>query len=411
MNKYLIVNTGSVSAKYSIYSELAELFFAHFEIEAGKSMVTFYDGGRKGTKNKKSITMEEFHNSLPYFIEEAIAYKVIAHKDEISSIGVRVVAPGVYFQTDRIIDSFFLSNIIAVKEEVPLHVNVTLKEIDELRQIFNKTPIVGISDSAFHKDAPEFSRYYAIPKKVTEELELYHFGYHGISLASIVQKLSVEKKLSNKTIICHLGGGSSVTALKSGKSFDTSMGYTPLSGLLSSTRAGDIDPVAVMYLGQKLGKKIGEIETYLNTQSGLLGISGISGDTRDILEAEKKGDQNAKLALQKFVMTVKKYIGAYAAEMGGVDALIFSGTIGERSFIMRGRIATELEHMGIKINMEANNKIEGGIDGEISTPDSKVKVLVVRTDEMSDMAERLRIFRVMKSTPFEKIFKKPGKKE
>lgn len=406
MNKYLIVNTGSVSAKYSIYSELAELFFAYFEVKAGKPSVSFFDTGRAGSETSENITQEIFDNSLEYFIQKAIEKKIIASKDDISSIGVRVVAPGVYFQSDRIIDSFFLSNIIEQKEEAPLHVGVTLTEIDELRKLFASTPIVGISDSAFHKDAPEFSRYYAIPKKVADEFEVYHFGYHGISVGSIIAKLSAGKKLPSKVIVCHLGGGSSVTAVKDGKSFDTSMGYTPLQGLVTSTRAGDIDPVAALYLGQKLKKNTTELEKYLNTECGLLGISGISSDTREILAADKKGDENAKLALQKFVMGVKKYIGAYAAEMGGIDALVFSGTIGERSFLIREKIASGLEYAGITIDLAVNNTIEAK-DAEISTKDSRVKVFVVCTDEMADMAERLRTFRVMKPRPFEKIFKKP----
>jgi len=406
MNKYLIVNTGSVSAKYSIYSELEELFFAHFEVKDGKPIVGFFDTGRKGTETVHSVTDAVFADSLQYFIDKAIEKKIIANKDDISSIGVRVVAPGVYFQTDRIIDSFFMSNIIEQKEEAPLHVQVTLKEIEELRKLFKSTPIVGISDSAFHKDAPDFSKYYAIPKKVADEFEIYHYGYHGISVGSIVNKLTAEKKLSNKIVICHLGGGSSVTAIKGGKSFDTSMGYTPLQGLVTSTRSGDIDPIAVLYLGQKMKKNATELERYFNTECGLLGLSGVSSDTRDVIEAEKKGNADAKLALQKFVIAVKKYLGSYAAEMDGLDTVVFSGTIGERSFVMREKICTGLDYMGITIDT-AVNKATVGVFADISARDSKVKVLVVPTDEMADMAERLRKFRVLKSVPMPK--KKIGK--
>ena len=401
MNKYLIVNTGSVSAKFSIYSELAELFFASFEMKEGRPIVGIFDTGRKGSERVENITKEIFDHSLEYFIEKAIEKKIIENKEDISSIGVRVVAPGVYFQTDRIIDSFFMDNIIEEKEEAPLHVQVTLKEIDELRKLFKSTPIVGISDSAFHKDAPDFSKYYAIPKKVADEFEIYHYGYHGISVGSIVNKLTAEKKLPNKLIICHLGGGSSITAIKGGKSFDTSMGYTPLQGLVTSTRSGDIDPVAALFLGQKLKKNTTALELYLNTECGLVGLSGVSSDTRDIIEAEKKGNLDAKLALQKFVIGVKKYLGSYAAEMDGLDTVVFSGTIGERSFIMREKICTGLDYMGIKIDSEMNNKTVG-VFADISASDSKVKVLVVPTDEMADMAEKLRTFRILKSVKMEK---------
>ena len=393
MNKYLIVNTGSVSAKFSIYSELAELFFASFEMKEGKPIVGIFDTGRKGSERVENITKEIFDHPLEYFIEKAIEKKIIENKEDISSIGVRVVAPGVYFQTDRIIDSFFMDNIIEEKEEAPLHVQVTLKEIDELRKLFKSTPIVGISDSAFHKDVPDFTKYYAIPKKVADKFEIYHFGYHGISAGSIVNKLFADKKLPQKLIICHLGGGASIIAVKSGKSFDTSMGYTPLEGLATSTRSGSIDPVAALYLGQKLKKNATAMEKYLNTECGLLGLSGISSDTRDIIEAEKNGNPDAKLALTKFVMAVKKYIGSYAAEMDGVDTIVFSGMIGERSFIMREKICTGLDYMGIKIDPTKNNETVG-VFADISANDSKVKVLVVPTDEMEDMAERLRKFRI-----------------
>ncbi len=385
--KYLIVNTGSVSAKYSIYSKDGELFFGHFEVEEGKSIVTFFDKGQKGFGETRGITDKIFNNSLQYFINEAISKGIIANKEDISSIAVRVVAPGTYFQADRVIDQEFISKIKEQREEAPLHIEITLKEITEIKRIFPKTTIIGISDSAYYKNSPDFSRYYSIPKKVSEDLDLYHFGYHGISVGSIIKKMSSKMSLPSKVIICHLGGGVSVVAVKNGKAFNTSMGYSPLEGLTMATRAGDMDPTAVLYLGQKLGKNPTDLENYLNTECGLLGLSGKSSDIRDLIKVEKT-DADAKLALEKFVISVKKYIGAFSAQMGGVDAIVFSGTIGERSFIMRGRILSGLEYMGVKIDMPANNKIEG-VDGEISSPDSKVKVLVVCTNEMKDMAERL----------------------
>ena len=391
MNKYLIVNTGSVSAKYSIYSEKSELFFGHFEIEVGKSIVTFYSNGDKDKSKTESISEETFNNSLDFFIREAVRNHIIESKDDIFSIAVRIVSPGTYFQSDRVIDDSFLSKITEEREEAPRHVPSTLKEISQVRKIFSKTKIVGISDSAFHKNVPSFVRNYAIPQKIAKDLDIYHFGYHGISVGSIVQKLKRDNLLTKRIIICHLGGGVSVVAVKDGKSFDTSMGYTPLEGLVMSTRAGDIDPVAVMYLGQKLGKTTTELESYFNDKCGLLGLSGKSSDVRDLIELEKKGDADARLALQKFVMSIKKYIGAYVAEMGGLDTLVFSGTIGERSHIMRERICNGLEPLGIKINKRINNGTIG-VNRKINTLFSGVKVLTIRTNEMKDMAERLMKF-------------------
>jgi acetate kinase len=393
MKKYLIINTGSVSAKYSIYSQDAELFFGHFEIEVGKAIVTFFNGGRTVAGITKPITDAIFQDSLAYFIDEAMSQKIIESKEDIFAIAVRVVAPGTYFQSDHLVDEKFLSDINKEKEEAPLHVTVTLAEITELKKIFPSTSIIGISDSAFHKDTQDSVHYYAIPKKVAKELDIYHFGYHGISVGSIVNKVSKERGLPGKVIVCHLGGGSSVTAVKDGKSFDTSMGYTPLEGLVTSTRAGNIDPVAILHLGKKLNKSIAEMEAYFNEECGLLGLSGISSDIRDLLVAEKDGNTDATLALSKFIFSVKRYIGAYIAEMGGIDMLIFSGTIGERSFVIRERICSGLESMGIVIDRAINNTSEG-IDQEIGANGSRVRVLVVCTDEMADMAERVREFKI-----------------
>ncbi len=397
--RYLIVNTGSVSAKYSIYSELAELYFAHFEATP-KPLLNVFEEGRKGEKKVENITKEIFDNSLGYFLEKAIEQKVIGSKDDISSIGLRIVAPGTYFQEDRIIDSFFLDNIVEAEKEAPLHISVTIKEIKELREAFPNTPIVGISDSAFHKNVPDFVKYYALPKKISDELEMYHFGYHGISIGSIVAKLGKDKKLPSKVIICHLGGGSSVVAVKDGKSFNTSMGYSPLEGVVMATRSGDIDPVAVIHIGKKLGKSNSDLEEYFNEECGLLGISGTSSDVRDLIASEKK-NPDAKLALQKLEMSIKKYIGAFSAQMGGLDMLVFSGTIGERSFVMRERFLSGLEYLGIQFDKKINDTSEG-VNVVISTPESKVKVEVVLTDEMEDMAERLRAVRVLKWTKYEK---------
>ncbi len=388
MKQYLIVNTGSVSAKYSIYSENSELFFAHFEMLENKSLVSFFDYGRVGKSRTEVITKEVFENSLNHFISEAIIRGIVKNKNDIGAVGLRVVSPGVYFQSDRLIDDTFLVNIKEKEKEAPLHVSATIRELTDLRKTFPETPIIGISDSTFHKDVPNFAKYYAIPKKISDELEMYHYGYHGISIASIVSRAGTLEKPYAKVIICHLGGGSSVVAVKEGKSFNTSMGYSPLEGLVMSSRSGDIDPVVALHLGEKLNKAPLDLEKYLNNECGLLGISGKSGDIRDLIDLQNKGDKDAGLALQKFVMSIKKYIGAFAAQMGGVDELIFSGTIGERSFIIREMVCEGLDFLGVKIDTKINNDTVG-MSADISAKDSYIKVRVILTDEMADMAERV----------------------
>ena len=220
------------------------------------------------------------------------------------------------------------------------------------------------------------------------ELDLYHFGYHGISVGSIVKKIATRGLLPSKIVVCHLGGGSSITAVREGKSFDTSMGYTPLEGLVTSTRSGNIDPVAVMLVREKLGKNLSETQAYFNKECGMLGLSGKSSDVRELLELERAGDVDARLALDKFVMSIKHYIGAYTAEMGGIDMLVFSGTIGERSSSIRQQVCVGLECLGIKLDLGINESSKG-IDAQLNTSDSPVKIVAVCTDEMSAMAEHL----------------------
>ncbi|MDO8743138.1 MAG: acetate/propionate family kinase [Candidatus Azambacteria bacterium] len=375
MEKYFIVNVGSESRKYALYQNGERAFSAHFE--------------------KKEGTAQEFENSAEYVINELLSQKLVNDKNEISAIGFRVVAPGSYFLQNKIIDGEYLEKLEAAKERAPLHINPMLAELKALGQILPGVPIVGVSDSAFHGSMPARSRLYAIPKNTAEELDIFRFGYHGISFESIVGKL---KNISDghlppkgaplvpeKIIICHLGGGSSVAAVKDGKSIDTSMGFTPLEGIVMASRVGDIDAGAVTYLSKKLGYGPDEMNDYLNTQCGLLGLSGKSNDVRELLEMEKNGDENAKLALEVMVYKIKKYIGAYFAALNGADVLVFSATIGERSAIMRARICAELENLGIVLDAEKNNKTIS-IDGFISEDTSPVKIAVITTDEMSQIA-------------------------
>lgn len=389
--KTLIINTGSASKKYALYEDGEKIYFAHFEMEpsevmgeAGGYVVTETFGEEKV---KTPVSGRVFERAQVRLLDSILEKKIIKHKDEIEAIGIRIVAPGEYFLENRVIDKAYLKMAKQALEKVPLHLGPALEEIKMAQKVFNSKKIIGVSDSAFHKNLPDEAKYYAIPINDSRRLGLQKFGYHGLSLQSVVSQ--AEKRLGKlpaKTIVCHLGGGASVTALQDGVSVDTSMGFTPLDGLVMATRVGEIDPGAVLYLSDKLGLRLSRLEEYFNEQCGLLGLSGKSSDVRDLIKLEAEGNEDARRALAIYVNRLQKHIGAAVAVLGGVDLLIFAGTVGERSFIMRGRICDKLPFLGVEVDMTVNNKSDG-VEVEISKPESKVKVLVLKTDEMAEMVK------------------------
>jgi acetate kinase len=385
VKKYLIVNTGSTSKKYSLYEDEIKIYTAHFETEDGSFIVT-----EKFNSNfiKKNIKETHYVNAIEFIVDSLIANRLIADKKEIIFSGIRIVAPGEYFLQNKFIDSEYLEMAEAALEKVPLHLASALKEIENLKKVFGEShPVAGVSDSAFHATLPEDARFYSIPIADSRRLGLYRFGYHGISVQSVVSKAkAILGKLPEKVIVCHLGGGASITAVKNGESIDTSMGFTPLEGLVMATRVGDIDPGAVLYLSEKLNKDYKELNHYFNNECGLLGLSGYSDDIRELLISAKDGQADSALALKIYSQRIKQYIGRMAVDLGGVDLIIFAGTVGERSFIMRERICENLEFLGVELDKELNNKSEG-VEVELSKPGSRVKLLVVKTDEMEEIAK------------------------
>jgi acetate kinase len=255
------------------------------------------------------------------------------------------------------------------------------------RFLGEKHPIVGVSDSAFHASLPDEYKFYGIPIKDSRALGLYRCGYHGISVQSVVsQTEKIIGYLPEKVIVCHLGGGASITAVRKGQSLNTTMGFTPLEGLVMATRVGDIDPGAVLYLMEKLGKDKKALGAYFNNDCGLLGLSGKSDDIRKLLVLEQAGNYDAQLALKIYVNKIKQYIGQMAAVLGGLDLLILAGTVGERSFIIRERICAGLEFLGLQLDKKLNNQSEG-IEVSLEVVNSPVKILVVKTDEMAEIAK------------------------
>jgi len=378
MAKYLIVNPGSASKKYALFDRQGNCLASfHFEKEKNNFLV-----------NGKKISSKDYFSAPVYLFGVLLEKKIIKNKEEILAAGIRLVAPGEYFAAHRKIDAQFLKKLAAQKSSAPLHIGPALEEIKFLRKFLPKTKFFAISDSAFYKDLPERAKFYGLPITDAKKFDLRRFGYHGLSMGSILRQLKKFGRLPPKIIICHLGGGVTISAIKNGKVIDTSMGFTPLEGLLMATRSGDIDPGAILYLAKKKNFNFSQLEEYLNKKSGLLGLSGFSSDVRELLEKEKK-DKLAKLALEVFAYRIQKYISAYFGILGGLDLLVFSATIGERSAIMRSRICQNLSHLGIWLD-EKKNKKTINKSTLICHKKSAVKISVTPTQEALEMFKLLK---------------------
>ncbi|MFQ5661694.1 MAG: acetate/propionate family kinase [Candidatus Paceibacteria bacterium] len=365
--KYLIVNLGSVSKKYAIYF--------------GKEIKLRARVERGGADE------DDFELALEKFLNSAQEKGIIKNEKDINGVGLRVVAPGSYFREDMLIDEEYLKNLEEAEEKAPLHLRPLISEIKDLKRMFPEIPFAGISDSAFHKDLPKHSFYYNIPLEDAEDSDIYRFGYHGISIQSILRKIEKRSgKILPRVIVAHLGGGSSITAIHNGKSVDTSMGFTPLEGLPMVTRAGSIDTKAALQLAKEKGMNSEELNEYLNTKCGLLGLSGgKSSNVRELFDLKENGDEDASLALEVFAYQIKKYIGAYISVLGGLDMLVFSGTISEKSSSMREMILDGLEAIGIEMDKKKNNDTLDK-DGQIESKSSKVKIEIIKTNEVEEIA-------------------------
>lgn len=375
----LIVNNGSASKKYSLYEKNNFLFSVHYESVAESYVKTEKDGE---SEKEFVIDSELFADAFGDFIVSIIKKRLIISEEDIEKIGLRVVAPGTFFQEHRLVDSDFLSSLDDKKELSPLHINPVQKEISEILEKIPHAKIYAISDSAFHNTKPDFASIYAYPKEITEELEIYRFGYHGLSVSSVINKLG--DKRPDKIIVCHLGGGSSLTAVKNGVSVDNTMGFSPLEGVPMATRIGNADPNSLLAVMDYKDFDIKETQDFLYKKCGFKGISGLSGDTRVILDAAKKGNKDAELALNYYAYEIRKNIGSYWAVMGGLDMIIFTGTIGYRSADVRQRICEGLEPEGIILD-KTKNKMMTNSEGLASRPESKVDIHIFMTDEMGEM--------------------------
>ena len=309
-------------------------------------------------------------------------YGVIDSMDEIDAVGHRVVHGGERFTDSVLISDDVLNGIEACAEIAPLHNPPNLYGIKACMRLMYNTPQVAVFDTAFHQTMPKVAYFYGLPYEMYVKYGLRRYGFHGTSHKYVAQQAAEmmgEHMSDLRFITCHLGNGASIAAIKYGKSIDTSMGYTPLEGLVMGTRSGEIDPAIIPFLMEKENMNAQQIDDYLNRRSGILGISGLSSDFRDLESAANRGDERSQLAIDIFAYKVKKYIGGYVAAMGGVDAIIFTAGLGENSPFMRDKICNGLEYLGTRIDPELN-KLRGK-QMEISIKRARVKIFVIPTNE------------------------------
>ncbi|MBQ6570778.1 hypothetical protein IJI02_00310 [Candidatus Saccharibacteria bacterium] len=381
----LITNPGSSSRKYALYRDSEFLCALHFEFEKQSVVCTLKRAN--GTKKKLPQDFKTLATTVSHINEILSEEGYLPEGTKIDVVLARVAAPGTYFAEDHIVDKEYLKKLEDAKKKAPLHVPVVAGEIEHFVKIFEGTPILSISDSSFHNSRPDVAKYYAFDTELADKTDVKKYGYHGLSVGSIVKYMEGEKILPEKMIVCHIGSGSSVTAVFRGKSYDTTMGYTPLEGVMMSTRAGSMDVAAALAIKRELEMNDEDFEKYLNKECGLKGVSGKTDDMREIIELEEKGDKRAKFAHELYGYRIRAEIGRMAAAMNGVDAIVMTATIGERSKEDRELICNELEYLGFSLD-DAKNKGEMvERHTNIATENSK-PIYVIRTDEFEEMIRK-----------------------
>ncbi len=382
----LVINCGSSSLKYQLIDSQTETVLAKGLCERiGIDASAITHQPKDGDKVKTLVEMKDHTDAVAQVIakltDETVG--VVKSLDEIDAVGHRIVHGGEKFAKSVIITDEVYKAIEECNDLAPLHNPANLIGVDSCKKLMPNTPMVAVFDTAFHQTMPAKAYLYGIPYSYYEKYKVRRYGFHGTShdyVSERVGQLLGKDRKDLKIIVCHVGNGASVSAVKNGECVDTSMGLTPLEGLIMGTRSGDIDPAVISFLAQKEGKTAEQIVNILNKESGVLGLSnGLSSDFRDLAQAAEDGNDIAKTALETWAYRVAKYIGAYTAAMNGVDVIAFTAGVGENNIPARTMICQYLGYLGITINEEANNT--RGEEIEISTPDSKTKVWVVPTDE------------------------------
>lgn len=384
--KILVINCGSSSLKYQLIDMNSEVAIAKGLVERigieGSNLEQKMEGSSEKYKVEKNL--KDHKEAISLVLETLCNEKFGIIKDlkEIKAIGHRVVHGGEKYSNSVIVTDEVMKNIEECSKLAPLHNPANIIGIKACKELMGDTPMVAVFDTAFHQTMPAKAYMYGLPYEMYEKYAIRKYGFHGTSHYYVANECAKQmgKNIEDlKIITCHLGNGASISAIDGGKCVDTSMGFTPLQGLMMGTRCGDIDPAVVTYLISELGMSASEVNDIMNKKSGFLGVSGKSSDSRDIEDLQKNGDKRASLTLDMYYYRIKSYIGAYMAVMNGVDAIVFTAGIGENSSLTRLCVCSDMDNIGIKIDENKNN-IRGKIT-EISADDSKVKVYLIPTNE------------------------------
>lgn len=381
----LVLNCGSSSVKYKLIEIKANKVLAEGGIEKIGLPDAFIKFKFCNEKIQQDLDINDYVGAIKSILDNLTSKEYGCIKDfkEIDAVGHRVVHGGEKFNKSVLINDEVIAKIKECYGIAPLHNPVNMAGIDAINEVLPEVPQVGVFDTAFHQTMPAKSYMYALPYKYYAEDGVRRYGFHGTSHRYVSQRvcefLGVEPK-GKKIITCHVGNGGSITAVKDGKSIDTSMGLTPTEGLMMGTRCGDVDPGALIFLMDKHNLSSKDMLNMVNKESGLAGVSGVSSDMREITAAAKQGNEKAILSLEMYEQRITKYVGAFAAEMGGVDIIVFTGGVGEHQSSTRANVCNPLRFMGVEID-DAANDANNGDEGIISTPNSAVKVVVIPTDE------------------------------
>lgn len=385
--KVLVVNAGSSSLKYQLIDVESKHVTAKGiceRIGMAGSVLKYKAEGKEPYEVQKD--MKDHTAAIKLVLDALVDPKIgiLSSMKEIDAVGHRVLHGGERYSASVLINDDVIDAIEEAAELGPLHNPANLMGIAACKEIMPDVPMVAVFDTAFHQTMPEKAFLYALPYEAYTKLKIRRYGFHGTShryVSDRAAKMLGMPKEDTRIITCHLGNGSSVAAVKGGKCIDTSMGLTPLEGLPMGTRSGDMDPAVVTYLMDKLHLNTAEVNAYINKKSGMLGVSGVSSDFRDLSDAAEKGNERARIALDMFAYKVKKYIGSYAAAMNGVDAIVFTAGVGENDRAVREEVLKGLDYLGVDVDFDYNRNCPRGEEVTITKPGSAVKVFVIPTDE------------------------------
>ena len=382
MSKIMAINAGSSSLKFQLFEMPCEHVITKGLVERIGLKDSTFTLSVEGEKISETLHIPNHEVAVGLLLEKLIHHQIINSFEEIDGMGHRVVHGGEVFSDSVLITEEVIEEIEKLSDLAPLHNPANITGIKAFKRIMGEVPAVAVFDTAFHQTMEPSSYMYSLPFEYYEKYGIRKYGFHGTSHKYVSQRAAemIGRPIEQLRLIsCHLGNGASITAIKEGKSIDTSMGFTPLAGVTMGTRSGNIDPALIPYIMEKTGTTADEVLDVLNKKSGILALSGFSSDLRDIQLEADKGNERAELALDVFAGRIHKYIGSYTAKMGGVDGIIFTAGIGENSQTIRGRILDGLEFMGVYWDEDLNRT--SGVEAFINSPFSPVKIMVIPTNE------------------------------